>query len=244
MALVLRSAVVGPAIGVATVGAGSATRPPNGAAPPGTQPDETAVAVGVAPVTGRAEESADAAAASPTPPAGIPAILAATGLILAGTAMASPLANRTEPFRFSDPAATFGLMLVLATAVERLLEPFTQRLPGRHAKAAYERAVARLANHDRHTTTADVAHAKARMQRARADRVVVMWGLATAVATVVCAATGFFLLRALEQQSDWDGVSRLVDALVTGLIVGSGTKPVHDLVTRLQLSKDAKEDKG
>ena len=35
---------------------------------------------------------------------------------------------------------------------------------------------------------------------------------------------------------------RWVDLLVTGLAVGGGTKPLHDLVSNLQASKEAKKD--
>jgi hypothetical protein len=68
--------------------------------------------------------------------------------------------------------------------------------------------------------------------------VVIAWGLATAVATVVCSATGFYLMRALEAEPTWDGVARWVDALITGLIVGSGTKAVHDLFGLMQKGKE------
>jgi hypothetical protein len=55
---------------------------------------------------------------------------------------------------------------------------------------------------------------------------------------MVCAGGGFFLLRALEQDPGWDGVARWIDALVTGLVVGSGTKPVHDVLCLLQGGKE------
>ena len=114
-------------------------------------------------------------------------------------------------------------------------------MPGRRARGEYETATARLANGDRSVTLSDVARAKAQVDLDRANRVVIVWGLATAVATVLCAGGGFFLLRALESNPEWNGVARWIDALITGLIVGSGTKPVHDLVIRLQKSKEPEE---
>jgi hypothetical protein len=237
MALVRRDALVGsetftqPAVGIAPAPAGSAIythRETNGVTAVRNGPDETA----------------DDAAAAPSPPASVSAILAAFALIAVGTTMAYVISSSTRitPFRVGDQTTTFGILLVFAAAVERLLEPFTQRLPGRQAKAEYESLIARLANRDRSVSMADVAQAKARVDRDRASRVVVVWGLATAVATVLCAGGGFLVLRVLENDAQWHGVSRWIDALVTGLIVGSGTKPLHDLIVRLQKGKEKAED--
>jgi hypothetical protein len=66
-----------------------------------------------------------------------------------------------------------------------------------------------------------------------ANRTVLIWGLATAVATVASAISGFYLLHSIAGAT-WDGIPVWADALITGLIVGSGTKPVHDLITRAQ----------
>jgi hypothetical protein len=66
-----------------------------------------------------------------------------------------------------------------------------------------------------------------------ADRTVLIWGLATAVATVASALSGFYLLHSIAGAT-WNGIPVWADALITGLIVGSGTKPVHDLITRAQ----------
>nr|WP_296073205.1 hypothetical protein [uncultured Actinoplanes sp.] len=66
-----------------------------------------------------------------------------------------------------------------------------------------------------------------------ADRAVLIWGLATAVATVASAISGFYLLHGIAGAA-WNGIPVWADALITGLIVGSGTKPVHDLITRAQ----------
>lgn len=68
----------------------------------------------------------------------------------------------------------------------------------------------------------------------REDRALVAWGIATALATVLAAGSGFYLMRMIAESSAWGGVPAWVDALVTGLVVGTGTKPLHDLFTRIQ----------
>ena len=83
------------------------------------------------------------------------------------------------------------------------------------------------------------AHYKAAVDSARASRGVLMWGLATAVSTVLSAGGGFCLLRLISASPTWDGIPVWADALITGLVVGSGTKPLHDLINRNQRQADA-----
>jgi hypothetical protein len=204
-------------------------------------------AVGVATVSTAAigpPPPLDDAAAVASPPASDRAIVLAFGLVAAGSVVAYAISqwSKVDPYRIGNSTAAFGILFVFAAAVERLLEPVTQRLPGRRAKADYERGLAGLANRDPATSVADVAAAKAHLDQARANRTVLTWGLATAVATVVCAAGGFFLLRILAEETHWDGVATWIDALVTGLIVGSGTKPLHDVISRLQTSTEKSDD--
>jgi hypothetical protein len=75
---------------------------------------------------------------------------------------------------------------------------------------------------------------KAAVDRARAARGVIMWGLATGLSTILASAAGFCLLRMIAANSSWNGIPMWVDAVVTGLVVGSGTKPLHDLINRVQ----------
>jgi hypothetical protein len=72
------------------------------------------------------------------------------------------------------------------------------------------------------------------MDRAQANRTVLLWALATAVAAGAAGASGFYLLHMIAAP-DWSvDLPYWVDALVTGLVVGTGTKPLHDLITRAQ----------
>ena len=65
-----------------------------------------------------------------------------------------------------------------------------------------------------------------------------MWGIATCVATLLAATSGFYLLRLLSADPGWNGVAVWADALVTGLVVGSGTKPLHDIINRMQQQRE------
>jgi hypothetical protein len=69
-----------------------------------------------------------------------------------------------------------------------------------------------------------------------------LWGLATAVSTVVASAGGFNVLHMLAENATWDGVPVWVDSLITGLVVGTGTKPLHDVISKVQKDKERAED--
>ena len=137
------------------------------------------------------------------------------------------------PFPIGDTTSTFGALFVVSAAVERVLEPFSRFMPGRKEQAMYERAVADMDNGIAGATHA-VAHYKAAVESARSSRGILMWGLATCAATLLSASSGFCLLRLLSSDPNWNGVSYWADALITGLIVGSGTKPLHDLLNKVQ----------
>ena len=116
------------------------------------------------------------------------------------------------------------------------MEPFTRFLPGRKEQELYEKAVADMDNGVPGAMNA-AAHYKAALDSARGSRAILAWGIATFAATLLSAGAGFYLLRLISADPGWHGIPVWVDALVTGLIVGSGTKPLHDLVTRAQLGR-------
>ncbi|MGC4749300.1 hypothetical protein ACLQ28_27145 [Micromonospora sp. DT201] len=136
----------------------------------------------------------------------------------------------------ADTTAVFLTLLVFAAAVERILEPFSRWLPGRAAEAALTRTVADMNGRPDGPTEADreaVAVATAAVARAKANRTIVAWGLASGLATVASSAGGFYVLHAVAG-AEWNGVAIWIDAIVTGVMVGSGTKPLHDLIHRVQ----------
>jgi hypothetical protein len=175
------------------------------------------------------------AAAVPSLPAKGWAVISGLGLTAAG-ALGAWNINELAPaqtFQIGDPMTTFGALLVFSAAVERVLEPFSRWMPGRTEQERYEKAVADLENGFPGAMNA-AAHYKAAVDSARATRGILMWGIATCAATVLAASSGFYLLRLLNANPNWDGVAVWADALITGLVVGSGTKPLHDFINRVQ----------
>jgi hypothetical protein len=175
------------------------------------------------------------AAAVPSLPARGWATVSALGLAAVGAVGAWNINQMMgpSPFQIGDTMSTFGALFVFSAAVERVLEPFARWMPGGKEQELYERAVADSDNGVPGAMQA-AAHYKAAVDSARASRGVLMWGIATFAATVLSASAGFYLLRMLAVDPGWDGIAPWADALVTGLVVGSGTKPLHDLITRFQ----------
>lgn len=64
-------------------------------------------------------------------------------------------------------------------------------------------------------------------------RTVIFWAFATIVAMVGSALLNLYFLRAVGISS----ASRWVEILATGLIIGAGTKPLHDLMTAIEARK-------
>ena len=71
---------------------------------------------------------------------------------------------------------------------------------------------------------------------------VVTWGVATGLGFLLCAVLNITLMQAVRangsgQPPFW------ADLLVTGLVVGAGTKPLHDLVANIERGKSGKNSK-
>jgi hypothetical protein len=267
MALVRRSSMLGSSGQVvaaalsqapAQQAIGRANVPGGGPAPTGHEPESAAAVAAVATAPGGYVAGpgiagagfgtvSGEAAAVPSQPASLGAVLGSLVLVALGGAGAFGLwqAGVTPaPIRLGDSTTVFASLFAFATAVERVLEPFSRWLPGRGTKGRFEQAIAGVANRPQGATYADlsaVAAAKAKMDRGRANRTLVSWGIATAVSTVASSAGGFYLLHAIAGPQ-WNGVQIWVDAIVTGIVVGSGTKPLHDVISRVQKGKEQAED--
>jgi hypothetical protein len=68
-----------------------------------------------------------------------------------------------------------------------------------------------------------------------------MWAASTSVAVLFAGFLKVLLLYAITAPGATPPPA-WIDLLVTGLVVGAGTKPVHDLVTRIERAKESAED--
>ena len=113
------------------------------------------------------------AAAVASKGAGIGTVAAGFLLVALGGAVAWMLqryGTHADPFKIGSPTSAYAGVVVFAGAVERFLEPFAHWLPGCRARDAYEATVAALSNGHPGVSLGAVATAKARMDRAQANR--------------------------------------------------------------------------
>lgn len=125
-------------------------------------------------------------------------------------------------FHYHHPKATilptgigpFALLYIFAQAIERFLEPISTGI-------------------DKRTNNSSATP----NSKARRNKAIFLWGTASFLAALASGGLGIFLLKTVGVKAG----GHLVDIFVTGLVVGAGTKPLHDLISNVQKSKEKNE---
>lgn len=148
----------------------------------------------------------------------------------------------------------FALLYIFAQSIERLIEPISRFVAGTGTGADGKERSNKDEAKDKRATAInaaleatdaaskkqavdEAAAAQKAIDQARANAVYWMWGVATLLGILAAAAFGVRMLAAV-------GVAAplpILDVWVTGVIIGSGTKPLHDLVERIRLPKEEKD---
>lgn len=167
--------------------------------------------------------------------------LAALGLLVAGYLIAWGInawiydAER-QPFKIATNLSAFAALFVLALAVERLVEPFSRGLGPDSEKSKEELTEKELvaeAKPGDQAAAKEVAETQAELNDARKKTAVVTWGLASGLGFILAAALNITLLAVIAAEGSGQP-PYWVDLLVTGMVIGAGTKPLNDLVTQLE----------
>ena len=133
--------------------------------------------------------------------------------------------SRTSTYRIDNQWSALTGLFILALAIERALEPFSRKLGPDTTNAKDRRG-----GPDQKLSSA--------IEMRRRLTAVVTWGVATGLSFLLCAKLNITLMEAVAangsaQPPFW------ADLLVTGLVVGAGTKPLHDLVTNIEHKQDS-----
>ena len=200
--------------------------------PPQEQPARTA-----APRTGKAGQAAGQSD-SVMPGTGQQFGYTVLGVGLAATAFFIAWAlhgSRSSTYRIDNQWSALTGLFVLALAIERALEPFSRKLGPDTTRAKEER--------DAPQRKASAAQDQNAVEMCRRLTAVVTWGVATGLSFLLCAKLNITLMQAVAangsgQPPFW------ADLLVTGLVVGAGTKPLHDLVTNIERKQDSPRAAG
>ena len=132
--------------------------------------------------------------------------------------------NRSSTYRIDNQWSALTGLFILALAIERALEPFSRKLGPDTTNAKDRRD-----GPDRKLSSA--------IEMRRRLTAVVTWGVATGLSFLLCAKLNITLMEAVAANGSapppfW------ADLLVTGLVVGAGTKPLHDLLTNIERQQD------
>jgi hypothetical protein len=150
--------------------------------------------------------------------------------------------------------ASFAVLYIVVQAVERLVQPFTYFLGKADekkeaekaltdAKKEHVRAVLEENSVGAVTAAEKAAEKEAALEGIQANRAVLFWALATAIALVVCGRLGLGLIQSVAEVTGSEGSEipawfRNWDVVITGLAIGAGTKPLHDLISFIQSKKE------
>jgi len=146
-----------------------------------------------------------------------------------------------EPFDAGAGISVFAPLYILAQSIERVLEPFATYLGAASVDGTRTRKpAAKKEVYD--ALIEGNADGAARWQRIvdriRRNTTVITWAAASFIGMALCGALGVFFLRMV----GFEGAPEEVDIVISGLAVGSGTKPLHDLISHVQKSKEERED--
>jgi hypothetical protein len=151
--------------------------------------------------------------------------------------------SNSSTYRIDSQWSALTGLFILALAIERALEPFSRKLGPDTTKLKVERdsKLNTLASPPADDEKENAADSQGAVEMSRRLTAVVTWGVATGLAFLLCAQLNITLLQAVRangsgQPPFW------ADLLVTGLVVGAGTKPLHDLVANIEHGKDDKKD--
>jgi hypothetical protein len=187
--------------------------------------------------------------AKPAVSADVNVVLGAYGAVAAGAGLAIGLWSWRNPVGFvaGTGISVFAPLYILAQGIERLIEPFTSfvsvkpdEVPKGEPKTKVNKADALLrVNEAIADEDAQTAASWARVvDKIRRNTAVIAWAVASILGMILCGVFGLYMMRLV----GFRGVPQQADIVLSGLAVGSGTKPLHDLISNVQKSKEEKED--
>ncbi len=153
--------------------------------------------------------------------------------------------------------SVFAVLYIVAQGIERLLQPLTEVTFQAHklqtakrelAAAKQEAATAQTPEQTTAQTPEQKAAAAVNVQAKQdvvdgiqANRTVILWTAATVIALLVSAFMELGLIQSVAHVTGSNGTTpdwfQRADVVVTGIAIGAGTKPLHDLISRLESAK-------
>jgi hypothetical protein len=189
-------------------------------------------------------------------------------LVLIAAAIAALVYAHTDPDLNLDLKSfvIFAPIYAAAQAIERLLEPLAKvLLPTQDKKEQAEDAGAKteqakaaalaLTSQDPAALLGEVTgpgvevkqgldeatdakkKAAAELAKKQSERALVFFAIASCISLALCAVLGLGIITAMAESPPKEYL-RAIDIALTGLVIGAGTKPLHDLISRVEKAKD------
>lgn len=163
------------------------------------------------------------------------------------------LAHRHDvTIAIGDGFEPFAVIYIVAQAIERFIQPFAGVSPSAKKKddkkaeladTKVEQRAALATNEVEKAKEAakEVAVKGKELAKIEADRVTAFWALATFLALIACGFLSLGLIQSVATVTDSGGEIpnwfKNADVIITGLAIGAGTKPLHDLIEVIQSKK-------
>jgi hypothetical protein len=119
--------------------------------------------------------------------------------------------SRQAPFQTKADFALFAAFIVVAGAIERIIQPLTAILPPFKAKDTV---------------------------KSKADRTLLGYSLSLVIGIAVSSIFGLYFMEAIGVSSQGEDVRRGLDIFITALIITGGTKSLHETITSIEKKKE------
>lgn len=138
--------------------------------------------------------------------------------------------------------AVFAPIYAAAQAIERLLEPIAARFKPsveqkEALKTAKEQKLTAVTDEQQQTAQAAEQAASDALSKRRSERALLYFAIASCFSLILTGVLGLGILQAMATEP-MEEYLRAIDVVLTGLVIAAGTKPLHDLVSRLEKSKE------
>lgn len=160
----------------------------------------------------------------------------AVGCVAGALLLGTPLGPTYAP---AAGIGSFALFYVVAQAVERIVEVLLWLLPDAwtydkpRALREFKAAVLASSNGVPQLSIMGAIRAKDRLDNVVANRTVMAFGLSAALGAVLCSYLEANFLAALGVSIGTGQVAELIAVLITALVVGGGSKQLHDLISKV-----------
>ena len=178
-------------------------------------------------------------------------------VVLGASLVAYLLAKEPEiVIKIDEGFSVFAVLYIVTQAIERFLEPIasTKLLRADEVEKAKAKAKqkadalgAKLSPVTETTTEAEVEEAAAekqvadtKLQQLQANRKILLWALASVLGLAAAVLMNLTLIESIASVTASGAAAawfERLDVVITGLAIGGGTKPLHDLIANLESKK-------